>query len=324
MNGQETGKGIAEPGAGMEAPEFWKWFISVRHPEILQIQTATYPDRPHGWTVEADIRELTPAMIGLLPLAEGCWKPKEVTAIGGLVDVCNQPGCGHSPPEHIGVLTYFWEHWHDGLRPTPENPTALIFLDIEFGSRETINRLIGALEDEPSDLYFFASGNGFHVVTDKLAEIGRLPAETGAMLYSIGNKIGDLKLADWGANLAGSGGDRKKVERWCRDVLKVCGHVGEPISAGRKVHLVDLRHLGHNFLRWIKMMEMIEAARKDWRNWWNFSGGAAFLRISNRPPKNPRPPVLAAQRVGGEITMFEWTPPVVESGQLELFDSKGI
>lgn len=318
MKGPEADKGIVEPGAGMEAPEFWKWFISGRHPEILRIQIATYPDRPHGWIVEANIRELIPAIMGLLPLAEGCWKPKEIVAIGGLVDVCNVSGCGHSPQEHSGVLTYFWEHWHDGLRPAPENPRSLIFLDIEFGSRETVNRLIGALGDEESDWHVLASGGGFHGVVDKLVEIGRLPVETGAILHSIGNKIGDLKLASWGADLAGSDGDRKKVERWCRNVLKVCGHADEPIAAGREVHLVDLRHLGHNLLRWIEMEEKIEAAKKSWWNWWDFSGRAAFLRISSRPPKNPRPPVLAVQKVGGKITQFEWTRPAVESGQMKF------
>ena len=59
--------------------------------------------------------------------------------------------------------------------------------------------------------------------------------------------------------------------------------------------------------------------RNKWWKWWDFNGGGGFLRISNRPPKNLRPPVLAAQKVGGEITRFEWTPPVMESGQLELF-----
>lgn len=309
------------------APVFFSELIE-KHPEVLQISVYSYPPFPHGSIVSEGGRRFVPVNMVVSELIYGHWRLPEserndLVAIGSVVDVCDIKGCGHSFDEHFGLHQGLWTHWHDNDTQLIGKPQSFVYLDLETYSQSTLNMAILALETENKDWYVLDSGAGYHVVIDKLVELDDLAQEYGSIISFFGNYLESRTLDGWGYDLLVNGGDDRKVELWCEDVLRACGHAEDPIKDGGEVHLIDLRHIAHSLQRALRYRRKLKDyhAKKDEK--FVFPPrppseiGGAYLRISPKR-EDTFPPALIAQRVNGIYRDFSSAIPAGNIQQLEL------
>lgn len=291
----------------LTAPEV-VYRLLEKHPEIIQISLAAYSPHPHGTNPGDLYNQFIPVSEELSNLAESQWRrtflhlDPEIVAIGSAVTICSSADCDHSLQSHFAKQLWLWSLWHEGENGPKGLQRSFIFLDIETNRPEIVDKLGEMLEGVSSDWYIINSGEGFHVILDRLVALEDLATEYGRILTFFGERMGSQGLKAWGEDLQRDGNKAERVFLWCDRVLRFCGHVDEPLSEERKeVHLIDLRHVAHS-------LQMIEG----YRHWLaqnstvtNFGPGydfpdeigGAYLRISPKK-RGGLPPVLVAQREG--------------------------
>ncbi|KKR91142.1 MAG: hypothetical protein UU42_C0021G0009 [Candidatus Woesebacteria bacterium GW2011_GWA1_41_13b] len=284
-------------------------YIISKHPEIFGVTVANYPALiPHG-APDSSKRETREVYSVRDLLRRGDWPTellhtKEISAIGSLVDVCDNSQCPHRLSDHD-----FWilERWQEGAYPEIKHPKSIVFLDVEYPDPAWAREIMDCLKVVDEDVYIFSSGGGYHIVVDKLVDLSGLPYEYGKILYLMGNKQGSQSLMGWGMDLIQNGHDRRKVQTWCDTALEKIGHVDEPES-GKEIHVIDLRHIAHSLIRLEKTvseMERLSERRSDQRYLVPaVEFGAGYLRISDSPGKYDTPPQLIALKTSGAIHYF--------------------
>lgn len=279
------------------------------HPEIIQITIAAYPPQDHGERAVTFFRQFFPVLPELVTLAHGDWRRTnllvpEIVAVGSIVDVCDRAGCDHHPASHFEDQLWLWERWHEGAS-APQGLQSFIFLDIETYGPETLDPLLTVLTDVSSPWYVLDSGHGFHVIFDQLVGLGDLAGKYGEIISLFGRRLENRQLERWGEDLRINGNNHQGVSSWCGEVIDTCGHLGDPLSLGKQVHLIDLRHVAHSLKR-------LDRFQQKLRNTPSGPGllflpedeiGGAYLRISPKR-QGSLPPVLVAQNIGQGPQIF--------------------
>ncbi|MDO8265057.1 MAG: hypothetical protein Q7T34_01650 [Candidatus Parcubacteria bacterium] len=294
-------------GESLTAPKFFSRLLT-KHPEILQVSMVSYLPALHGVASPDIYREYLPALTEISALARGEWRKvlpaeKEIVAIGSTVDVCDIACCDHSLKSHEGTLQDLRERWHNGDPIIAGAQKSFVFLDLETHGRETLEAAEGVLMGKNCDWYILDSGAGFHIVLDKLVGLDDLAGEYGRVISDFGKYLEKPSLEGWGNDLINNGKKARKLEAWCEDALKYCGHGDESVwKEGKEVHMVDLRYVAHR-LRSVMKYQQALARCGDIASAPQEIGGA-YLRISTKGQDLLPPPVLVAQRVGQSYRRF--------------------
>jgi len=301
-----------------------------KHPEVIQISVATYLNRSHGEESIESYRGYIPVDYENSSLADGKWRRAnfkfgEVEAIGSMVDICSREGCDHSPKSHFEDQLYLWQLWHDGVEAPHGFQESFIFLDIEMKEPEIMERVTEVLQNVPEDWYILHSGDGFHVILDRLIKIEKLPREYGKLIAFFGEKLGNNRLRRWGEDLKRVANDSERVLSWGELVREKIGHINEPIyQEGKEVYIIDLRHVAVS-LKKVKIYHdwLIENKNRPFIIKYDPVShigcsrapdkiGGFYLRISPKR-KDSSPPVLVAQKEVGKIQFFRTVDDLLKS-----------
>lgn len=293
------------------APKFFSELLS-KHPEILQASLVSYFPSPHGGPAHDVYREYRPVSdvkYGLVygNLATFPHEAREIISIGATVDVCNDDKCDHSEQIHGEKELHLWWKWHDGESTPVGSQKSFIFIDVESHAKEALGAAEEVLMKENCDWYILDSGAGFHIVLDKLVDLGDLAKEHGKIILNFGRHLNKDSLKGWGNDLVDNAKNEKKLKAWCEDALRYCGHMDEPIlEQGKEVHILDLRYVAHRLQSVMKYQHELNRYG-DMLNKNIFSPiqeiGGFYLRTSVKR-QNTLPPFVVTQKVGQNISRF--------------------
>lgn len=272
--------------------------IYKKHPEITKQTAKVYSVRPHGLLADQEVEVLPRERIELSLDERFFWgNPPLVKAIGAIVEV--------RPEDYDPQLEYSeWGHWTDGdfLKISPDGRRVIPLVDFESEpTDEFLDICIRTLGAWKEDYYLLDSGGSFHLVIAELFLSTALPACFGRLITDMATEIGSVRsplLGAIGGYLSKYWWDRERIKGWSREVLEKFGHVEDPVKLGLLTFPIDMRYLAH-------VLDGMSEGLDD----------QGFLRVSS---KHGSVPVLRAQQVDGEVTVFYCPNDPFDRRQLRL------
>ncbi len=283
--------------------EVWNALLG-RHSEIIANTFVYYKKTPHGVSVRRFSEKQFPHYTFLHPNDTVHAQQNDLVAISSVVGI--ESDLDDPNTRWQGVFNGFLGDY-DEMNIIPRS---FIFVDIEYpNTHATKQLLLDVLPSLSEDWFLLDSGGSYHLIIDRLVELHDLPKYWGLLVNTFavqpnisipGNMVGiGNQLVDYANNPA-------QLRRLAEDLLRDFGHVDDPISSGKKVFLIDIRHLAHSIIEYV---DYLEGERNV--------NGFCYLRI-NRPLKYKSQPLLVAKKDADNITIFESENYPFDSGQIEL------
>lgn len=272
--------------------------IYERHPEITKQMAKVYPARLHGLQADQEVEVLPRERIEFDLDERFFWGiPSLVKAIGAIVEV--------RPDDYDPRLEYSeWGHWIEGdrLTITPRERRVIPLVDFESEPTDEFRNIcIGTLREWMENWYLLDSGGSFHLVIEKLILPTELPMYFGTLITDMAAEIGSVRsplLSVIGGYLSKYWWDKERIKGWSEEVLEKFGHIEDSVKLGLLTFPIDMRYLAH-------VLGSVSEGGDD----------EGFLRVSS---KHGSVPVLRAQQIDGEVTVFYCSDDPFDRRQLRL------
>jgi len=279
--------------------QVWEQILE-KHQEVVKQTAVNYAHHAHGQPYEESTEILPRERIipGGLDEISFWGQPSLVKAIGAHVEV--------RPSNFDPTLDYSgsgrWFNDGDFLEIDPPNGKAFVFVDCESPpTTEMLNLCLRVMSRWTTDWYILDSGGSFHIIVDQLVPLKSLPKYFGQLIKDVAYELGPVKskfYGHMGKYLIDNSDNKEKLGKWAKEVSEKFGHIEDSINSGKLVFPIDLRYVAR----------IMDALAND-------QGDAGYLRLSS---KHGSVPVLKAQQVNGEITIFESENDPFKRKQLTL------
>lgn len=265
--------------------QVWKEIFEKRQ-DVMRQTAKVYADHPHGQPEDQQVVVLPrERIVWNLDELNFFGQQGEIKAIGAHVEV--RPKDFDPEIDYSGAGR--WYNDGEPLEINPRSERAYIFVDCESPpTNEMLGLSIKTLRGWNMDWYLLNSGGSFHIIIDKLVSLEALPKYYGQLIMDMARNMSLEKSKLYGhigKYLFDNFDNKHKLRLWTESIREKIGHIEDPISSGKLVFPLDLKYFIH-------IIDALIEGRDD----------EGFLRVSS---KHGSVPVLKAQQINGDITIYE-------------------